>query len=56
MAIVIVEFTDQTETAIKASFSAPQDPIDHPFMGEVEENDPRYVAFLELFPPSNPWG
>lgn len=55
MATVIVEFADATETTIKASYSAPQDPADHPHMGEVEEDDPRYVAFLALFPPSNAW-
>jgi hypothetical protein len=54
--MIHVEFTDETETVIKASYAGPQDPADHPYMGEVEEDDPRYLAFLAQFPPNNPWG
>lgn len=41
-----VQFTDVTQTAIGAVFSCAQDPEIYLHQGEVEDDDPRYVAYI----------
>ena len=45
--MVDVQFIDESEDVICAYFSGPQDPEYYPHQGLVEEDDPRYKAFLE---------
>lgn len=40
-----VQFNDGTKTVIVASFGCPQDPEVFPNQGEVDNDDPRYLAF-----------
>lgn len=42
---VHVQFADSNEEVIIASFGCEQDPNVYPNLGEVEGDDPRYVAF-----------
>ena len=46
MAIVYVRFTDETHTAINGVFASPQDPEYWENLGEVEDDDPRYLAYM----------
>jgi hypothetical protein len=41
-----VQFTDNTDTVICSVFASPQDPNAWANLGEVEDNDPRLVLFL----------
>lgn len=41
-----VQFSDSSKTAIVASFACPQDEDIYPNQGEVEDDDPLYVAFI----------
>lgn len=41
-----IQFADSTEQTIVAYFSCPQDPDAWPNQGTVEDNDPRYIAFI----------
>jgi hypothetical protein len=45
-----VQFQDATNQVVIASFSCEQDPAIYPHQGEVEEDDPRYLAFIAAFP------
>ena len=40
-----VQFSDETEIEIVSVFCGPQDPKIHDNLGEVEEDDPRYLEF-----------
>lgn len=40
-----VQFSDATESKIIASFASPQDSNIWPHMGEIQVDDPRYVAY-----------
>lgn len=46
MTTVYVQFSDPRQERIINAFSSPQDRAVWPNMGEVEDSDPRYVAFL----------
>lgn len=46
MAIVYVRFTDGTKTAINGVFASPQDPEYWDNLGEVEDDDPRYLQYM----------
>ena len=50
--MVYVKFSDASETEIVISFCCPQSPDDYDFLGEVEEDDERYITFLSKFPQS----
>lgn len=41
-----VQFSDETQTKIISVFSSPQDPEYWPNMGEVEDDDQRYLDFI----------
>lgn len=47
MEINYVQFSDETQTRIIASFGSPQSLDDYPNMGEVYDEDPRYADFLK---------
>jgi hypothetical protein len=47
-----VQFTDSTETTIVSVFGSPQDQTVFPNQGTVEDDDPRYLAFMD--PSSTP--
>jgi Caudovirales tail fibre assembly protein. len=46
MSIVYVRFTDETHTAINGVFGSPQDPEYWDNLGELEDDDPRYLAYM----------
>lgn len=52
MNIIYVQFTDQTNTVVCAVFGSPQDPDAWPNLGEIQDDDPRYLAFMNP-PPSD---
>lgn len=55
MAKVIVTFEDATETVVTGYYASPQDPDFYQNLGEVEEDDPRYLDFLaRQNPPIDP--
>lgn len=41
-----VQFTDETQVRIDTVFAGPQDPAYYPNQGEIEDVDPRYLAFM----------
>jgi len=47
MASIFVQFADATEAVVVGSFGCAQDPDVHSDLGEVDEDDPRYLAFLK---------
>lgn len=47
--MIYVNFTDETNTEIAASFASPQSPEVYKFLSEVEESDPRYIDYLSKF-------
>lgn len=49
METIHVQFSDDQQITIIASFSCPQDENTYQNLGEVDELDPRYIAFI------NPW-
>lgn len=49
MTTIYVQFYDPSQEKIINAFSSPQDETVWPNMGEVEEDDQRYIAFI------NPW-
>lgn len=49
---MFVHFTDSEQTAIDTVFAGPQDPEAWQNLGEIEEDDPRYIAFLASLQPS----
>ncbi len=44
-----VQFSNETHTAVVGVFAGPQDPEVWPNMGEVEDDDPRHIAYLDSF-------
>lgn len=46
----IIQFGDESETTIVSVFAFQQDPAVYSFLGEVEDDDPRYVLFVDNFP------
>lgn len=48
--MVVVQFTDESETEIQAVFGCPQDDAIHQSLGEVATDDERYLEFLARFP------
>lgn len=46
-----IQFEDDTQARITGEFASPQDPETTPFYGEVEEDDARYLEWLN--PPPN---
>lgn len=47
-----VQFSDSTNTKIIACFGCAQDPAEWPNQGQVEDTDPRYLAFINPPPTS----
>lgn len=47
MTIVYVQFTDATETTVKAIFASPQDAAIYPNQGAIPDTDARYLAFVD---------
>lgn len=45
-----VQFETEEALAVINVFSSPQDPEQWPNMGELEDDDPRYFAFLANYP------
>ena len=45
-----VQFSDDTHTIIVSVFGNAQDPEIYPNQGEVEEDDPRYLAYINPQP------
>lgn len=41
-----VQFSDSSESTIVSVFGNAQDVDEHPNQGEVEDDDPRYLAFI----------
>lgn len=52
METIFVQFKDETNTQIIATFSCPQSLDDAPVQGEVEVDDPLYVSYVESLSPS----
>lgn len=46
MSKVIVMFEDDSKAKVIGFMGSPQNPDDYPNMDEVEDDDPRYLAFL----------
>lgn len=42
-----VQFTDDTKTTIRAAFLSKQCDKEYPNQGQVEDDDPRFLAFTE---------
>ena len=42
-----VQFASPAEETVVAVFAGPQDPDVYPNQGEVEDDDPRYLAFID---------
>lgn len=51
MIVIHVQFADETETVVMTVFGCVQGP-EIPNQGEIEEDDPRYLSFLESRLPS----
>ena len=43
---VYVQFSDDTKTVIVQAFGSPQDPVYWPNIFEIEDDDQRYIAFI----------
>lgn len=52
MTTKFVQFSDSTEDVIVALFGCAQDPTVYPNQGELAEDDPRYLTFIN--PPTPP--
>lgn len=50
MSLQYVQFSDSTQTKIISWFGSPQDPDVWPNQGQVEEDDPRYIEYLNPSP------
>lgn len=48
---MFVDFEDETQTKIVSIFSGPQDPELYPYQGVVEDDDQRYLDYIN--PPPN---
>lgn len=44
--MVYVNFKDDTKSEVVSSFASPQSPDVYLFLGEVEEDDQRYLDYL----------
>ncbi|WGK92571.1 hypothetical protein [Pseudomonas migulae] len=42
-----VQFSDASQVAVVSVFGCPQDPTEYPNQGEVPDDDPRYLAFMD---------
>lgn len=47
---MFVQFSDEAQARIQAVFAEPQWPDVYPNQGEVDQDDPRYVAFIQGLP------
>lgn len=45
-----VQFEDESEEKVVAVFGCAQDPDARQFMAEVEDNDARFLAYVESLP------
>lgn len=45
MTTVIVTFQDATEAVVTGYYASPQDPDLYPNLGEIEDDDPRYLSY-----------
>ncbi|MBH8610485.1 hypothetical protein I4N56_005690 [Pseudomonas mohnii] len=45
-----VQFLDETRAVVMGIFASPQDPDIYQNMGEVEDDDPRYLAYMNPAP------
>ncbi|MCF7544353.1 tail fiber assembly protein [Pseudomonas petrae] len=52
MAIHFVEFSDQDQSSIRTVFASAQDAEIYQCQGEVGDDDPRYMAFVDSMTPS----
>lgn len=43
---MFVQFADATQTKVVSIFSGPQDEIEYPNQGVIEDTDARYLAFV----------
>lgn len=41
-----VQFTSSEEEVVTSVFGSPQDPVEHPHQGVVEDSDTRYLKFI----------
>ena len=53
MSVVYVQFKDEEKAVIVSVFASPADPEYYKYLGEVEDDDERLVAFWALFPEHN---
>ncbi len=42
-----VQFSDESQSFITSVFGCPQDPVAHPHQGIVQDDDPRYIQFID---------
>ncbi|EOZ7424439.1 hypothetical protein ACNSPB_09715 [Yersinia enterocolitica] len=47
MTTIFVDFADNADTVIKSAFGSPQSPEWYHHLGTVDDDDPRYLAFME---------
>ncbi|WP_448647201.1 phage tail protein [Pseudomonas mohnii] len=47
---MFVQFSDESQTKVISIFGCPQDEAVWPNQGEVDEDDPRYLAFHPVLP------
>ncbi|WP_420105493.1 hypothetical protein [Herbaspirillum huttiense] len=47
---VYVQFSDDTETEVISVFAGPQDPETFPHQATLDDDDPRYLAFIHKWP------
>ncbi|QAY85410.1 tail fiber assembly protein [Pseudomonas arsenicoxydans] len=45
-----VQFADASEEVVVSVFAGPQDPNEYENQGEIEDEDPRYIAFISPQP------
>lgn len=50
--LIYVQFSDETETVIIGSALAPQPEESWPFQGAVQDDDQRYIAFINRMNPN----
>lgn len=47
MSKIFVQFSDETSSRVVSVFSCAQDPQVHSHQGVIDDDDPRYLAFVE---------
>ncbi|ELI8290316.1 hypothetical protein RSG31_000718 [Yersinia enterocolitica] len=47
MTTIFVDFADNADTVIKSAFGSPQSPEWYHHLGTVDDDDPRYLVFME---------